>query len=224
MQTLARLFGKSPFAPLQTHMAKVASCVHEVPALFEALLKKEYALIEPLAHKISKLEHDADLTKNDIRNHLPPGLLLPISRASLLEILSLQDNIADRAEDVAVLMTFLNLEISPLFQSELFSFLDKNLEAFEGVFRIVKEMGQLLESSFGGSEAEKVRKMVDEVAFREHESDLIQRTLMKKIFSQSNQMSTPAFFLWMRVIQEVAWISDESEKLANRICMLLEVK
>lgn len=224
MQTLARLFGRSPFAPLQTHMDRVAACVHQLVPLFDALAKKDYELVSSIAQEISKLEHDADLTKNDIRNNLPSGLFLPIAKASLLEILALQDNIADCAEDVAVLLTFSNLEILPVFEKEFDLFLNKNLETFEKGYSIIKEMGELLESSFGGGEAAKVSKMVDVVAFKEHEADLLQATLLKKIFHECSSMTSPMFFLWMKVIEEIAALSDESEKLANRVRMTLEVK
>jgi uncharacterized protein len=224
MQTLARLFGRSPFAPLQTHMDRVADCVRHLVPLFDALKAKDYQRVEVIAKEISKLEHDADLTKNDIRNNLPASLFLPIAKTSLLEILTVQDTLADCAEDIAVLLTFYNLEILPIFADEFQNFLQKNLETFEKGYTIIKEMGQLLESSFGGTEAEKVRKIVEEVAFKEHEADLLQATLLRKIFNQSEGMPNPAFFLWMKVIQEIAALSDESEKLANRVRMTLEVK
>lgn len=224
MQTLARLFGRSPFSPLQTHMEKVAQCVKQVTPLFEALAKKDYTLVASLAKEISRLEHEADLTKNEIRNNLPTGLFLPIARGSLLEILALQDNIADKMENVAVLLTFRNLEISPTFEETFQLFLKKNLETFDGVYNVTKEMEQLLESSFGGQEAEKVRKMVEDVALKEHECDVVQHELLKKMFQESDTMSAPTFFLWMKVIQEMASLSDESEKLANRVRMTLEVK
>ncbi len=224
MQTLARLFGRSPFAPLQTHMDRVAACVRQLIPLFEALAAKDYPRVQTIAKEVSKLEHEADLTKNDIRNNLPSGLFLPIAKTSLLEILSLQDNIADCAEDVAVLLTFADLEIHPQFASEFNIFFKKNIETFEKGYAIIKEMGELLESSFGGTEAAKVSRMVDDVAFKEHEADLLQATLLKKIFQQCSDLPTPAFFLWMKVIEEVAGLSDESEKLANRVRMTLEVK
>lgn len=224
MQTLARLFGRSPFSPLQTHMDRVAACVRQLIPLFAALTKKDYPLVGSIAKEISKLEHDADLTKNDIRNHLPSGLFLPIAKPSLLEILHLQDNIADCAEDIAVLLTFSNLEIPPQFGEAFQVFLEKNLETFESGYLIIKEMGELLESSFGGTEAAKVSKMVDIVAFQEHEADLLQATLLKKMFQECGSMPAPLFFLWMKVIEEVAALSDESEKLANRVRMTLEVK
>ncbi len=224
MQTLARLFGRSPFAPLQTHMEKVAVCVKQIVPLFDALRKKDYAAVASISKDISKLEHEADLTKNEIRNNLPTGLFLPIARSGLLEILSIQDNIADRMEDAALLLTFRDLEIRPSFENEFSAFLTKNLETFDGVHKIIKEMDQLLESSFGGKEAEKVRMMVEEVAFLEHECDVVQRALLKKLFQECDSMSSPTFLLWTKVVQELASLSDESEKLANRVRMILEVK
>lgn len=148
--TLARLFGKSPFEPLQMHMSKVAMCVEELPSLFTALKQRDFALLEKIAQKISTREHEADLTKNDLRNHLPMGLFLPIARQSLLEILSLQDNIADKAERAAILLTFLPLEIDPFFAEDFQEFLDKNLETFQIARSIIQDLGELLESSFGG--------------------------------------------------------------------------
>jgi uncharacterized protein len=224
MQTLARLLGRSPFEPLQSHMDRVAECVHHLAPLFEALGSKDYPRVDTIAKQISKLEHDADLTKNDIRNDLPSCLFLPIAKESLLEILAMQDNIADCAEDIAVLLTLKPLEILPQFEEEFHLFLKKNLETFEEGYQIIKEIGQLLESSFGGTEAEKVRKSVEKVAYKEHEADLLQATLMRKFFKNCEGMSTPAFYLWMQVIQEIATLSDESERLANRIRMTLEVK
>lgn len=224
MQTLARLFGRSPFAPIQTHMSKVAACVKEAGPLFEALKNKDYSLVEQIAEKISKLEHDADLTKNDIRNHLPSGLFMPVARENLLDILVLQDNIADKVEDVSVLLTLRPLEIESNFEKPFLSFLNKNLEAFQEAHRIIEEFGELVESSFGGQEAEKVVKMVEKVAYKEHESDVLQHALLKIFFRDCDKMQYQTFYLWLKIIQMLAALSDESERLANRVRMILEVK
>lgn len=105
MLTIAKLFGKSPFAPLRSHMEKVAGCISTLPEIFKALDKQNKEEIEKISKKISKMEHEADLTKNDIRNHLPKSIFMPIARPHFLEILSLQDALADKAEDIAILLT-----------------------------------------------------------------------------------------------------------------------
>ncbi len=97
MRTFLNLFGRSPFTPLQSHMQNVADCVHQLMDLFEALENKNFERVEKIANAISEHEHIADITKNDIRNHLPKSLFLPIDRSQLLEILGILDGIADRA-------------------------------------------------------------------------------------------------------------------------------
>lgn len=222
--TILNLFGRSPFAPLQAHMQRVSECVHLLPSLFEALENKNYEVVEQIATKISDLEHQADLTKNDIRNHLPKSLFLPIDRTHLLEILRAQDKIADRAEDIAVLATLKPLELLPLFSLEFKDFLKQNIEAFDAARSIIKEMHDLLESSFGGIEAEKVCSMVERVSFMEHEVDVLQIHLLKKLFKAEDAMTYTTFHLWQKICEAIAGISNLSETLALRVRMTLELK
>jgi uncharacterized protein len=224
MLTILSLFGRSPFATLQSHMDSVAKCVHKLPDLCKALEHKDYALVEQIAGEISDLEHKADLIKNDIRNHLPKSLFLPIDRGNLLEILAIQDRIADKVEDIAVVATLKPLEVLPIFKEEFKLFLQKNIETFDRARLIIKELHELVESSFGGIEAEKVRAMVDQVAYLEHEVDLIQRQLLKSFFKAEDQMSYISFSQWERFFESMASISNLSENLAYRVRMTLELK
>lgn len=221
MFTILNLFGRSPFAPLQIHMEKVGFCVRLLKSLFKAIEEKNFQEAEILAQKISEYEHAADLAKNDIRNNLSKSLYLPINRSQLLEILSIQDNIADAAEDVAVLTTLKPLTIPAEFHDLFEQFLAKNEEAYDVASSIIHEMHDLLESSFGGGEAEKVKEMIDQVAFKEHEADLIQRKLLKELFNAENQLPYSIFYLWQKIFESVGEISNLSEKLANRIRMTL---
>lgn len=224
MYTILSLFARSPFAPIQTHMDKVAHCVHKVRDLFVSLEQNSFQDVERIAAEISELEHQADLTKNDIRNHLNKNIYLPIDRGNLLEILTIQDHIADVSEDIAVLLTIRPIEILDSFKADFKQFLEKNIESFDTAHKIIKELHDLLESSFGGYEAEKVRSMVDDVAYMEHEADLIQRKLLKSLFKAENEMTFATFLLWQKVFEAVASISNQSEKLANRVRMTLDLK
>ncbi len=224
MLNIARLFGKSPFAPLQSHMKKVALCVERLSDIFKALSKMDMEKIEKLSADLSQMEHEADLTKNDIRNHLPKSLFLPIDRAHFLEILSVQDSIADKAEDIGILLTLRPLENFGNFHEEFIALFAKNQLVFLDAKRIIEEIDELLESSFGGIEAEKVKSMVEQTAYQEYEADKMQKMLMKQLYTHGEGLSVPSFNLWMRLIEEVGAISHLSERLANRIRMILELK
>ena len=175
--------------------------------LFEALKAGDFPAIETLAVKISELEHKADLAKNEIRNHLPKSLFLPIDRGALLEILECQDEIADHVEDLGLVLTLRPLSFKPEFEAIFFKFLDKNIETFEWARKIIQELDELLESTFGGIEAEKVRAMAHQVAIKEHEADLIQREFSKALFRVDNQFSYSEFHLW----EKVCFLSQASQ-------------
>lgn len=224
MLTILNLFGRSPFALLESHMGKVASCVYLLKDLFQAIKDRDYQAVEQIAERTCEFEHQADIAKNDIRNHLPKSLFLPIDRGNLLQILTIQDSIADKAEDIAVLATLKEITFLAPLENHFQEFLDKNLETFEGARHIIQELHELLESSFGGIEAEKVRRMVDEVSFKEHEADLIQRKLLKGLFQMDHEISYGTFYLWQRIFYSLGEIANLSENLAHRVRTTLELK
>ena len=99
--SIVNLFGTSPVRPLQKHMAKVVECVSQLEPLFDAVLADDRAAVNEVQERIVALEHDADDLKHDLRLHLPRSLFLPVERRALLEVLTLQDNISNRAKDIA---------------------------------------------------------------------------------------------------------------------------
>jgi predicted phosphate transport protein (TIGR00153 family) len=125
---------------------------------------------------------------------------------------------------VGVLLSFGVLKPEPSLTEDFKLFLAKNLETFERARAVIRELTELLETSFGGAEAEKVKRMVEQVAYLEHEADLIQHTLLGKLFAASPNLHYATFYLWQRLFEAVGSISNVSEKLGNRIRMTLELK
>lgn len=224
MLHIVQLFGRSPFAPLQNHMEKVSETVHELDRLLHALIDRDDNELQKTAEHISDLEHAADILKNDIRNHLPSSLFLSIDRATFLEMLHLQDSIADAAEDISVLVTLRPMILLDSFKKEYLEFLQKNIASFDAAHRIIQEVHELQESSFGGAEAEKVKTMCDEVVFLEHETDIIQQKALKSLYAAESELSYGLFFQWQKVFEATASIANISEKLANCVRMTLVIK
>lgn len=218
------LFGQSPFAPLQFHMNRVALAVHALVELFSALRDNHTDQLLAVAQSVSSFEHDADLIKHDIRSSLKKNIVLPIDREALFEILTIQDQIADTAEDVAVLVTLYPIQFPAEMVDLFFRFLQENIDTFDRARQVILELNQLIESSFGGKEAEKVRHMVDDVAEREHRVDLTQRDVLKMLFALTPSMNYATFYIWQRIIEKVAALSNVSENLAYRVRMTLELK
>ena len=224
VNAMARLFGRSPFVPLQLHLDKVTDCVEAATKLLEQIGDGVEVDIEKTARVISLLEHKADLVKNDIRNNLPRGLFMAIDRGQLLEMLSLQDSIADKAEDIGVLMSIRATKIIETLVVPFKEYVQGNKDTFTKAKDVMRELDMLIESGFGGAEAAKVDQMIDAVAHAEHECDIMQRKLMKQVLDHEDDMSVGDFFVWQRLLHEIAGLSNYSEKLANRVRMLLTLK
>lgn len=224
MRSIANVFGRSPFIPLQTHMDKVADCVRGLPEIFATYERGEQERVLELAARISKIEHQADLVKNDIRNSLPRGLFMPVDRARLLGILDIQDSIADRAENVGVVLTFKQARSIEPFGDMFKGFVEKILEAFEACYDISGELDELLEAGFGGAEADKVRSMTDVVALREHEADVLQRGLLRELLAHEDKLSYGDFFVWTRLIRQLSQLADRAENHAFSVRSILENK
>ncbi|MGH2638426.1 MAG: TIGR00153 family protein [Rhabdochlamydiaceae bacterium] len=222
MRTIARLFGKSPFAPLQTHMNRVTNCMEKLTEIISLVTTSSKISPQKLIEELCRLEHEADITKNDIRNNLPKSIFLPIDRSQFLEILSLQDSIADQAEEIGITLTLRPL--SSAFLPTLAEFYQKNVDTFISAQNIIREIDQLIESSFGGIEAEKVKTMVEYTAHKEQNAKNLARALKQQIFSSEQEWSPPEFYVWVQLIDQIGNISLLSEKLANRIRMVLELK
>ncbi len=224
MQYFSKLFSRAPFELLELHMEKVIACLVKLDELLRIFEDTDLIKLETLSQIVSEIEHEADMIKNDIRSTLPQSFLFSIDRSNFLEILSVQDDLADVAEEIANLLTIKQMVIPPDIKADLTAYKDKNMEAVWDVKEIVFSFEELLEASFGGPVAQKIQIKIEQIAYKEHESDLLKRKLLKSLFNISESLSTPDFYLCMHLIEAIGKISHSSEKLALRIGMLLDFK
>ena len=221
MRSLTALFGQSPFGPLQQHMEKVAACAEEVPALVDALIAGDIPALEAQRTKISGLESDADEIKNDLRNHLPRRLFMPVARRDLLEILDLQDTIADVAEDIADLFVERRWVVPEDMQAPLKEFTARAVGATLAAREVRRNLDELVEVGFTGPESEAVLAQINQVNQLEDESDELEVALTRSLFRHEDSMSPVAVILWMRIFEWIGDLADYPKKVCNRLRLLI---
>ncbi len=224
MSTIGKLFGRSPFGQIQQHMDQVSKCIHKMSEAIEVVKAGRFQELERFSVEVSQLEHQADQIKDDLRGRLLKRVFMPIDRAEVLEIISLQDSLADTAEDVCKVLTLKPLPMPDDLKQDFDQFIGFNLQAFTIVASVIKQLDELIESGFGGVEAERIRGLAKDAAFAEHQADVIQLQLLKKIYAHDADMSVGEFHLWMRLTRLLSRISNLSENLANRILKTLSLK
>ncbi|MEM7222238.1 MAG: TIGR00153 family protein [Pseudomonadota bacterium] len=218
---LGNLFGPSPFKPLQEHMRVVVRCAEQVPGLFEAIFSGDEAKLQAVKDKIFALENEADEIKNELRSHLPRTMFMPVDRRDLLEILDLQDSIADTAQDIAGMVTL--RPVAPLepIQAPLMALTERCLDACNKMASIMEELDELLETGFRGRESELVLNMIDELNKIETDTDHKAIELMRELFVHEKEIDPISLMVWHRLIRWVGDLANYSEKVGNRLRLLL---
>lgn len=215
------IFGRSPFKPVQQHMDLCVSASDRIVPLIEAVVQQRYEDVARLQGEISSLEAEADELKGEIRSNLPRGFLLPVARADLLDLLTRQDKIANRAQDIAGLI----LGRQMTFPAEMHDGLLAHTRSAAKVCRladeVVNELDELIETSFTGREAERVQKMIEEVERKERENDETQVEARRVLFSLESQMNPIDVMFIYRILDLIGDLADAAERVGHRIQMML---
>jgi len=215
------MFSKSPFKPLGSHMDKVRACVDQIEPLFKALSKEDYDEVDKISELIVKLEHEADIIKDDIRTHMRQTVFLPVDKKDFMHLLSAQDDIADAVEDLAVLLRIKNLNVPEVIRASLDELVDHVIKTACAGCDLILELEALLESSFGGAEAEKVEKATQALGTLEWEADRKQFKLAQKLFSLESQINASDLLLWNEVIKKLGAVADKTEQIGKTLRIFL---
>lgn len=218
---LAALFKRSPFKSLQEHMRVAVECAHLVPSLFEALNIGDHDEVEKIKEKIFETEAEADRIKNDLRAHLPRSLFMPVDRRDLLEVLQMQDSIADTAQDIAGLLVERPMEIPEPMQELLMVMTRRCVDACDQSAKIIEELDELLEMGFRGRQVDRVEAMVDELGRIEDETDEQGLALTKILFQHEDEMKPVSVMMWYQLIEWIGDLADYSEKVGDRLRLLI---
>ena len=221
MNNIFNLFGPSPIKPIEQHMHKAYHCAKQLYSLFEAALAENWDLAQQIRIQIITLEQEADLMKRDLRLHLPTGLFLPVARTDLLELLSAQDKIANKAKDIAGLMIGRKLKIPDSLAPLILPFINRTLDAAKLACRAINELDELLESGFRGTEVKIVEDMIVNLDEIEHDCDEKLDNIRHHIFNlESSKTALDIIFLY-QLVQWIGDLADEAQTVGARLQILI---
>jgi len=202
-------------------MRKAYQCAKQLSAFFEAVLKKNWSAAENIQKKICTLEKEADIIKRDLRLHLPTGLFLPVSRTDLLELLSAQDRIANKAQDIAGLIIGRKMNIPDAIEPQFMPFLDRCLDAPKQACKAINELDELLETGFRGSEVKIVEKMIMTLDEIEHDSDDRLADIRHRIFELEKDLSAIDVIFLYKLVQWIGDLADHAQTVGGRLQILI---
>lgn len=221
MGSIFNMFGPSPIRPIEQHMRKAHQCAKQLYPFFEAVLRQDWLTAETIKKKISALEKEADLIKRDLRLHLPTGLFLPVSRTDLLELLSAQDRIANKAQDIAGLIVSRQMIIPDSLASAFIPFLHRCLDASKQACKAINELDELLESGFRGNEVKIVEEMIMTLDEIEHDSDEKLADIRHRIFALEKDLPAIEIVFLYKLVQWIGDLADHAQTVGGRLQILI---
>lgn len=215
------LFGRSPIGPMQEHIAKAYECAANLVPFFEAVIAEDWTRVEQVQQEMVRLEKEADKLKRDVRVHLPKSLFLPVPRSDLLELLSVQDKVANRAKDIAGLMLGRQMSIPEPLQPIIRTYVQRTVEACEQALKAMNELDEILETGFGNREVRRVTEMIEELEDIEHDTDRIQIEVRRSLFALEKTLHPVDVMFMYTIIEWIGDVADRAERVGNRLEQLL---
>lgn len=218
---LGKMFGKSPITPIQQHMETVHNCAQQLQAFISTVLTEDWASAKEQQKQISKLERDADKIKKKIRIGLPKSLFLPVPRTDLLDLVTMQDKIANCAKDIAGLMLGRKMQI-PSAMTELMSdYIDGAIATSKQALKAINEMDELLEVGFRGREVSIVENLIEELDRLESNNDKVQIKVRRKLFVLEKELPPIDVMFLYKIIDWIGELADCAQKVGSRLQLLI---
>lgn len=218
---LANIFGASPVLPLEKHIDIAYQCAKQLYPFFQAVVEGDWDRATELRDSIDELEHEADDLKKEIRKHLPKSLFMPVPREDLLELLLVQDRVANRTKDVSGLVLGRKMQIPDDIADDFLVFVQRNIDAAKKARKSVRELDELFTTGFRGAEAHLVESLVDDLDQIETETDALQAELRAAVFKIEKDLEPVNVIFLYRVIQLTGEIADMAERVGRRLELLL---
>jgi predicted phosphate transport protein (TIGR00153 family) len=206
---------------MQQHIAKSHECAALLVPFFEAVMVEDWERVEQLQREMSALEREADRLKKDVRQHLPKSLFLPVPRSDLLELLSVQDKIANRAKDIAGLMLGRCMVVPVGLQPQMRIYVQRSVDASAQALKAMRELDALLEAGFAGREATLVENMILELDDLEDETDRLQVEVRRTLFKLEKDLPAVDVMFLYKIIDWVGDVADRAQRVGNRLEQLL---
>jgi len=218
---ISGLFGKSPINPLQQHMKQVHMCLKEFATFAKAASVENWEKAEVSRDSIVKKENKADELKKKLRMNLPSTFMMPFSRRDLLDLLLIQDSIANITKDLAGLMMTRKMvfpaEIAPGFLDLVTVCINTSDAALEAI----NELDELLETAFGSRERKKVDIIVSKINTLEHDSDKTQHLARNQLFVLEATLPPVDVMFYYRAIEWLGETADAAQKVGSRLEIML---
>ncbi len=218
---LANMFGSSPVQPIEQHMDISYRCAQQLKPFIAAVIAGDWDEAGRIRTAVETLENEADDLKKQIRLQMPKSLFMPVPREDLLELLLVQDRIANRTKDVTGLIIGRRMTIPEPVAEQFREFVERNVDAAKQARKSVRELDELFTAGFRGAEVALVADLIEKLDRIETETDEQQAALRSALFAIEKGIDPIDVMFLYKVIELTGEIADMAERVGRRLELLL---
>ena len=145
---------------------------------------------------------------------------MPFARSDVIELLTVQDRMANKAKDIAGLMLGRKMVFPQSMASSAQQMLQLSIKAAEKAKDAISELDELLESGFSGKEINILQSLLDELDKIERDSDKAQVAIRADLLALENDLPAVEVMFLYRIIDLIGDIADVSQQIGNRLLLL----
>ncbi|MBF0450459.1 MAG: TIGR00153 family protein [Candidatus Magnetomorum sp.] len=207
------MFMTSPFVGLKEHAEKVSECSLLFQQAIECRISDKCDSFGAFRKEVKRLENDADAIKRRIRGHLPKGTFLAVDKFQIFRYIKEQDKVLDKVEDVLDWISFKpDFKINDEIAQDIKDLVDMTLNPIEKLSVMIENAVQYFQT-FSEDDRNAVKDVIHQLRKFEHEADIIEKKLKRKIF-EIEKDPVNVFFL-VRLVEDIGAIADHAENTGD---------
>ncbi len=140
---------------------------------------------------------------------------MPVSRPDLLELLRIQDTVANKAKDIAGLITGRHMQLPTTLGDDFISYIERSIDACEQARKAIYELDELVETGFRGKEVKLVKEMIETLDKIETETDQQQVQIRAHVFAMEQDLPPVEVIFLYKIIEWIGDVADQAQRVGS---------
>lgn len=212
---------KSHASPIHEHLVVTGSAVHHLVPFFEVAIAGDWERARELNGEVKELENESQKLKKRLRLSIPRHMLLSELCRDLIDLLSLQNDVAVRTRDIVVLVFARRMQFPTPIQDTLVTLVQTTVMVTECNLCVIDEFDQCLLNGIESRKTAVMEKLIHGLDRLERSTDTLSTSIRGKLFRLENTLETNELVLLHRVIDLISGLAERSQTIGVRLQVLL---
>jgi predicted phosphate transport protein (TIGR00153 family) len=146
---------------------------------------------------------------------------LSVGRLELSRFLAYQDDVADAAEDYAVVLLLRRTKIPDELKDDFRAFVEQIIAVSEHLLSVADNLSVLAEAAFTGKEAQDVLTAIDKIGEEEWEADKLERRFAQRFYGMEDKVDPMTIVFLDKYCQTLSQVSNNAEKTAKYLRLII---